>query len=257
MVTDGRRGAADAFLRRGRRRHGIMPRTPAPAAAAPAAAPPPPRPGRGPCPNPPPPPRPARRGPRPPRRSRAMLAANFRRQNAAFPFGRVPCRGHPCQKQPSTNTASRAARNTKSGRTREVRRIAPRPPPFRPAERLGALALEPGASSARGTCLRHPVIPWARSRRASAPSVRAFPRDRMRAINWLRWAFVKTSGMARAARLPISLRPPPGRRGRSPACATSTASPPAARPVPAAREIPVGAGCQSADGPPRAGTRRE
>ena len=60
---------------------------------------------------------PARRNARFTRRSRAMFAANFRRQNAALPFGLVPCCGQPCQKQPSTNTASRCLWKTKSGRT--------------------------------------------------------------------------------------------------------------------------------------------
>ncbi len=60
---------------------------------------------------------PARRNVRVTSRSRAWFAANFFRQNAALPLGIVPCIGQPCQKHPSTNTASRAARNTKSGLT--------------------------------------------------------------------------------------------------------------------------------------------
>src|ERR1017187_2738747 len=44
-------------------------------------------------------------------RSRAWLRANFFFQNAALPLGLVPCLGQPCQKQPSTNTASRSRLN--------------------------------------------------------------------------------------------------------------------------------------------------
>jgi len=48
-------------------------------------------------------------------RSRARLRSSFRRQNARLPLGIRPCFGQPCQKQPSTKTAKRAARKTKSG----------------------------------------------------------------------------------------------------------------------------------------------
>ena len=60
---------------------------------------------------------PARRRARFTRASRALFAANFFAQNAAFPFGFVPCFGQPCQKQPSTNSARRISLNTKSGVT--------------------------------------------------------------------------------------------------------------------------------------------
>jgi len=50
-------------------------------------------------------------------RSRALLAAIFFRQNAALPRGLMKCLGHPCQKHPSTNTASFNLGNTKSGFT--------------------------------------------------------------------------------------------------------------------------------------------
>ncbi len=59
---------------------------------------------------------PRRRSSRSTSRSRSRLRAIFSRQNRALPFGEVPCRGHPCQKQPSTNTARRRAGNAKSGR---------------------------------------------------------------------------------------------------------------------------------------------
>ena len=50
-------------------------------------------------------------------RSRARLRANFFFQNDRLPLGCVPCRGQPCQKQPSTKIAVRDLRKTKSGRT--------------------------------------------------------------------------------------------------------------------------------------------
>lgn len=49
-------------------------------------------------------------------KSRRRLASIFSRQNWAFAFGQVACRGQPCQKHPSTNTATRARRNTMSAR---------------------------------------------------------------------------------------------------------------------------------------------
>ena len=48
-------------------------------------------------------------------RSRVRLPAIFFCQNAAFPLGWMKCLGHPCQKHPSTNTASLLFGNTKSG----------------------------------------------------------------------------------------------------------------------------------------------
>src|SRR5258708_5498588 len=48
-------------------------------------------------------------------RSRVMFRENFRRQNAALPFGFVPCFGQPCQKQPSTKIASLSFGKMKSG----------------------------------------------------------------------------------------------------------------------------------------------
>ena len=50
------------------------------------------------------------------RASRAMFPSIFGPQYAVFDFGRVPCIGQPCQKQPSTNMASRTRVNTISGR---------------------------------------------------------------------------------------------------------------------------------------------
>jgi hypothetical protein len=64
---------------------------------------------------------PARRKTRFTSRSRTLFADNFHRQNARLFFGLVACLGQPCQKQPSTNTASRACRKTKSTFTRSSR----------------------------------------------------------------------------------------------------------------------------------------
>ena len=58
---------------------------------------------------------PARRNVRVTTRSRALLADNFRRQNARLFAGLVACLGQPCQKQPSTKTASLNLEKTKSG----------------------------------------------------------------------------------------------------------------------------------------------
>lgn len=41
------------------------------------------------------------------RRSRLRLLVIFTDQNLVFVFGFTPCTGHPCQKQPSTNMATR------------------------------------------------------------------------------------------------------------------------------------------------------
>lgn len=53
-------------------------------------------------------------------RSRSTLVSSFRRHQPALVFGEVPCSGHRCQKQPSTNTATRARVNTMSGRVRPI-----------------------------------------------------------------------------------------------------------------------------------------
>src|ERR1035437_1083190 len=58
---------------------------------------------------------PARRSVRVTSRSRARLPDSFRRQNARLFLGLVARFGQPCQKQPSTKTASRAFGKTKSG----------------------------------------------------------------------------------------------------------------------------------------------
>ncbi len=103
-------------------------------------------------------------------RSRFWFRVIFASQNSAFCFGRVPCRGQPCQKHPSTNTATRAARNTKSGLT------------FSPAARTEIVQ-----------CRRHPRIPASFISSISLTSVARFPNDRTSAITSLRFAGVKTS----------------------------------------------------------------
>ncbi len=51
-------------------------------------------------------------------RSRAVMLLSFTRHQAAFALGGWTCTGQECQKQPSTNTATRAPRNTRSARRR-------------------------------------------------------------------------------------------------------------------------------------------
>ncbi len=100
------------------------------------------------------------------RRSLALFVANFSSQNFRRVTGNVACFGQPCQKQPSTKTARRCARNAKSGR--------------------------PG----RGTWRRQPVMPDRRNSLARAISVRKFPWLRTRDITSERFARVKMSAMS-------------------------------------------------------------
>src|SRR5690554_2836474 len=50
--------------------------------------------------------------------SRARFASIFSRQKSAFFLGHVACSGQPCQKHPSTNTATRGPGNTMSATRR-------------------------------------------------------------------------------------------------------------------------------------------
>jgi hypothetical protein len=50
--------------------------------------------------------------------SRLRFVSILFRQNSAFAFGQVACCGHPCQKHPSTKTATRARGKTMSARRR-------------------------------------------------------------------------------------------------------------------------------------------
>lgn len=52
--------------------------------------------------------------------SRSTLRANFATHQAPFFFGSVLCSGQPCQKQPSTNTATRCDGNVTSARRRGI-----------------------------------------------------------------------------------------------------------------------------------------
>ena len=137
-------------------------------------------------------------------RSRLWFAANFLRQKAALFQGFVACFGQPCQKQPSTKTASLSLGKTKSGRTRN----APPSPLWgesdatladRMGEGLGVRVLgevlfrAPRSAIRICLCLLHPVMPCARKTRTSASSVALFPRERMRDITSLRLALVKMS----------------------------------------------------------------
>lgn len=62
-------------------------------------------------------------------RSRALFRSSFASQNSRFVAGTTPCTGQPCQKQPSTNTATRCFGKTKSGRpkTPDLRRHPTKP----------------------------------------------------------------------------------------------------------------------------------
>ena len=96
-------------------------------------------------------------------RSRCAFRASFASHHAARVAGFVACRGQPCQKHPSTKTASVAARKTKLGfpKTRALR--------------------------------RQQVIPCLRLRAMSRSSVARLSSEQMRDITSLRFAFVKTS----------------------------------------------------------------
>ena len=148
---------------------------------------------------------PARRNVRFTSRSLVLFPASFFFQKARLFAGLVTCRGQPCQKQPSTNSASRTCLNTKSGRTQKtVGRVTPCAPFLRspqPARDLSESAIR------TSECLLHPVIPFARNSFASASSVSRLPRERIRDITSERFRFEKTSAMNRAWRCFISCSP--------------------------------------------------
>jgi len=98
-------------------------------------------------------------------RSRVLFRASLEAQYAIQVRGIWPCRGQPCQKHPSTNTATRSRRQTKSG--------------------------EPSS----GTPRRQPVRPYARSKRTNRPSVLVLPVLRTSAMIAERRCGVKTSAM--------------------------------------------------------------
>ncbi len=95
--------------------------------------------------------------------SRLRFASILFCQNSLLLTGTLACFGQPCQKQPSTKTATRCLRKTKSG--------LPNTGWFR----------------------RQPVIRFRRINAISANSVVLLPRDRMRAITCDRFAGVKMS----------------------------------------------------------------
>src|SRR5260221_8569909 len=102
-------------------------------------------------------------------RSRCAFRPSFAAHHAARVAGFVAWRGQPCQKQPSTNTASFAARKRKSG-----------------LPKTGALR-------------RQPVMPCSRISAMRRSSVARLPRERMRDMTALRFALVKTSGIGALA----------------------------------------------------------
>jgi len=114
-------------------------------------------------------------------RSRCALRASLVVQNTTRVFGVRLWRGQPCQKQPSTKTASLAVWKMKSG--------------------------FPGSGAPR----RQPVMPCSRSKCASRCSVLTLPALRTLAINALRFALVRTSAMfAQSSVEPLGFGNPPG-----------------------------------------------
>jgi len=128
-------------------------------------------------------------------RSRAWFAASFLRQNAALFRGFVACNGQACQKQPSTNTASRSLGKTKSGRTEKMRFADCGLRDELDGTRLARRFRVPRSAFRISRCLLQPVMPCRRKSAASASSVSRFPRERIRAITSERFALVKTSAI--------------------------------------------------------------
>lgn len=113
-------------------------------------------------------------------RSRPRLVAIFLRQNLEFCLGIVPCFGQPCQKQPSTKSASLALGKTKSGLPNS------------------------------GLLRRQPEIFAARKREMSLSSVARLPRPRIWDITSERLDFVNISGMQNVAVIGREHQPPSG-----------------------------------------------
>lgn len=108
-------------------------------------------------------------------RSRLLFLAIFSCQNAAFCLGCVPCLGHPCQKQPSTNTQSLSLRKTKSG------------------------------LPVKFWLRRQPVIRERRKISASLSSVVLFPLERMRLMTSDRFWLFQISDISRRANLNLGV----------------------------------------------------
>ena len=96
-------------------------------------------------------------------------------QKAAFVFGDVAWRGQPGQKQPSTKTARRCGRKTKSGFTRKEQ-------------------ADPGEAGPRSVApRRQPVMPCVRKTAMRRSSVAAWPRERRADITAERFRRMKMS----------------------------------------------------------------
>ena len=100
-------------------------------------------------------------------RSRALFREILGVQKPWRDLGIRQCQRQPCQKQPSTKTATRSRRNTKSGL--------------------------PG----NDCCRRQPLIPCARKMDISFNSVSLFPFERTSAITSERFLLLHTSGTSR------------------------------------------------------------
>jgi hypothetical protein len=112
------------------------------------------------------------------RASRIRLRRIFNRQYAMFDFGTLLCFSHPCQKHPSTKTATLRSRKTKSGRMGLG------------CDCFGTTCARPclfrRGRSEIGACRLQPVMPAFRSAAATDRSVDILPVERIEAMIWLR-----------------------------------------------------------------------
>lgn len=97
-------------------------------------------------------------------RARSLFPSIFERQYLRFVFGSRRHRGHPCQKHPSTKTATRRFGNQKSG----------------------------CPTMSRG-CICQPLMPRRTRSSLNRLSVEKLPVDRTFDIRTLRWCFVSVS----------------------------------------------------------------
>jgi hypothetical protein len=110
--------------------------------------------------------------------SRRRFRRIFKRQYSLFDFGTLLCFSHPCQKHPSTKTATLRSRKTKSGR------IGLRRGCF--DERPATPCLFGRVRIVIGACRLQPLMPAFRSAAATDRSVDTLPVERMEAMIWLR-----------------------------------------------------------------------
>jgi len=119
------------------------------------------------------------------RESRRRLRRIFSRQYSMFDFGTLLCFSHPCQKHPSTKTATLRSRKTKSGRMGIGLNCFDE-------SRARSFLFRPERSTI-GACRLQPVMPAFRSAAATDRSVDTLPVERIEAMIWLRRNFEKVS----------------------------------------------------------------